>query len=298
MVYGVPAQSCDGLGGICEGESCCSSIYVSGGLFEMGRSETGADSCAYGCGADELPEHEATVSAFYLDKFEVTVGRFRKFVDAYDGSLPASGAGKNPHATGSGWQTSFNSFVAASDDEFRSVLLCDNDSPSVNVWTDAPGPNDARPMNCVRWYEAFAFCIWDGGRLPTEAEWEFVAAAGSENRLYPWGDTDPFGIADYSTFQMAEPVGSYPLGASLLGHRDMAGGVSEFVLDCYASDWYSPATCNDCANLTPGSPEVRVFRGGSTTTGKDALRAASRQYTGPTIRRESTGIRCARDVAP
>jgi hypothetical protein len=59
------------------------------------------------------------------------------------------------------------------------------------TWTDTVGPNENLPMNCVPWYKAFAFCVWDGGRLPTEAEWNYAATGGNEQRKYPWGSTAP-----------------------------------------------------------------------------------------------------------
>ncbi|HQY59964.1 MAG TPA: SUMF1/EgtB/PvdO family nonheme iron enzyme [Polyangiaceae bacterium] len=76
----------------CQGRDCCESLVVPGGTFPMGRSEAGTDACppATFCASDDQPEHAVTVSSFVLDTFEVTVGRFRAFVDAYGGP-PAAG---------------------------------------------------------------------------------------------------------------------------------------------------------------------------------------------------------------
>ena len=59
---------------------------------------------------------------------------------------------------------------------------------ALSTWLDNAG-HELHPINCVTFYVSYAFCIWDGGRLPTEAEFEFAAAGGSDDRLYPWGDT-------------------------------------------------------------------------------------------------------------
>jgi formylglycine-generating enzyme required for sulfatase activity len=169
------------------------------------------------------------------------------------------------------------------------------------TWTDAPGANEDAPMNCVNWYEAFAFCAWDGGRLPTEAEWEYVAAGGSDNRLFPWGSTLPSSghYANYSGdgFKPNIDVGSYPLGNARWGHRDLAGGVAEWVLDYGEDDWYSAggASCVDCADLTAPSSASRVSRGGCVYNEAYALRATYR--TGDaftTFRDDGHGVRCAR----
>ena len=113
------------------------------------------------CDSKERPEHDATVGAFYLDKYEVTVGRFRNFVAKFDGTPPVEGAGENPLVVGSGWQTAWNSSLSASQAELISSVNC---YPGNQTWTNTVGPYEAYPINCINWYEAFAFCVWDGGR--------------------------------------------------------------------------------------------------------------------------------------
>jgi len=259
----------------------------------MGRSESGTD--AYLASADEQPEHDATVSSFYLDEYEVTVGRFRRFVQQFDGTSPP-----DPLIPGSGWQNSWNGSMPSSQAMLTSYLDC---SPGLQTWRSTPSGTEQHPINCVSWYEAFAFCAWDGGRLPTEAEWEYASAGGSENRLYPWGSAAPsttlaswnceyFGTLE-CTFEDIAVVGALPAGAGRWGHRDLAGNMREWVLDGYFMWWYSGGgnTCNNCANITDVS--TRVFRGGSYMDSNDLLRAAVRPSLDPTYRYE-TGFRCAR----
>ena len=295
--------SCAGLAGTeCLGESCCLSIDVPPGRFDMGRG-TGADACPTGmtCADDEQPEHEATLSAFALDKYEVTVGRFRAFVEAFgDGWRPSEGEGAHPSIPGTGWQASYQ--LSSDKAELEGRLTC---SPNLQTWQPPDGMNadDAYPMNCVNWYEAFAFCVWDGGRLPTEAEWEMAAVGGSENRLYSWGSAAPTASsANWSGSANSPfvPVGTYQgtsgMWNGLWGHADLAGSLNEWAFDYY-SDHYEQvaAGCANCCNLDADSR--RVWRGGNFAGSGNALRSAQRGGSDPTQRYgNGLGLRCARTV--
>jgi len=249
------------------------------------------------CFSDEVPEHQSTVSAFALDKYEVTVGRFRNFVNAYvsnTASAPADGAGVNPAIPGTGWQSAWNANLPADAAAFTTVLDC---NAAYQTWTSSPGANEAKALNCVSWYEAFAFCIWDSGRLPTESEWEYAAAGGSENRLYPWGSAAPdctYANAYASSYCIATgiaSVGATPKGNGKWGHADLAGNVWEMVSD--VKDAYTASSVVDYANLTG---TVRGFRGGSFYSGAREARAARRNDNLPDAHAFDEGLRCARGV--
>src|SRR5262249_20228990 len=138
-------------------------------------------------------------------------------------------------------------------------------NPTYQTWRDASPANDNQPMNCVTWYEAMAFCIWDGGYLPTEAEWNYAASGGRDQRPYPWtsdrsttvdctyadykGDHDP--ACGEGAMVGPNLVGSKPNGDGLWGQADLAGNLSEWNLDWFADRYpgSSPgSSCGDCAN--------------------------------------------------
>ncbi|HKY35839.1 MAG TPA: SUMF1/EgtB/PvdO family nonheme iron enzyme [Polyangiaceae bacterium] len=281
--------SCSGLAATCgpDGNSdCCTSTLVPGGTYN--RSNDSA--------------FPATVSDFRLDRYEITVGRFRKFVDAFSQHMIAPGAGKNPNnASDPGWD-GFLTALSADADALRAELKCDSANQS---WTDAPGDNESLPMNCLDWYVANGFCIWDGGRLPTEAEWNYAAAGGDEQRKYPWGAAEPAADTSLAVHDcyLGEPwcagknfarVGSVSAGNGRWGHADLSGSVFEWTLDWF--EFHYPMPCYDCANLTEPFPVEKALRGGAVGYPADFLPSSKRFSKGG--RSYSIGVRCARTPLP
>lgn len=288
--------SCAGLAATCgpnADEDCCSTAEpIPGGTFY--RSYDVATDGMYPSTA-----YPATVSPFMLDRFEVTVGRFRKFVEAGGGTWahpPAVGAGArflNGAAGQGGWDESWNTSLTTDTSALGAAVKCD---ANFQTWTDARGANEELPINCVTWYEAFAFCAWDGGFLPTEAEWNFAAAGGDEQRAYPWSSPAVATTIDctYAKYNVCggplEPVGdTSPNGNGRWGHADLVGSLWEWTIDEYRNPYTNP--CNDCAELA--SPSMRVTRGGSFRSDVLNLRASARFYV-PAANRFDYGMRCAR----
>ncbi len=292
--------SCSGLATLCGlhgNVDCCAATAVPGGTFPMGRStqDGGTDfySGVYATSA-ELPEHLATVDPFELSTLETTVGRFRAFVAQDPLPIPAAGSGAIAGVAGTGWRSAWNALLPSTGAVLKSKLACGNAA----TYSDQ-SISDALPINCVTWYEAFAFCIWDGGRLPTEAEWEYVAAGGAENRFLPWGPLDPQtrcayanGFNCYNGIDVRS-VGLLEPGASLFGQLDMSGNVSELVFDMFG--YYSPAACTGCVvpPATGGSTLSIVVKGGSYNEEVINGRSAWRAEAAATRRSEATGFRCA-----
>ena len=141
-----------------------------------------------------------------------------------------------------------------------------------------PAP-DEHPVAFVDWHDATAFCIWSGGRLPTEAEWE-KAARGTDGRRFPWGDQEDASRAAVGSGLKrgkTSPVGAHPRGASPYGLQDMAGNVWE---------WTS----------TEAGDGERVLRGGSyASPGLAWARCAMRSWSRPARRQAHIGFRVARD---
>jgi sulfatase modifying factor 1 len=270
---------------------CSDGMAVPGGTFTVGSADgTGFD--------NEHPSHATTVASFVLDKYEITVGRFRRFLAAYNGAGPTEGAAAHPLIAGSGWRTEWNEFLPKTSDDFKFAI-----AECGGTWTNDIGPSEARPINCVTWFEAFAYCAWENRRLPTEAEWEYAAAGGSEQRTYPWGQEPPsselvvFGCLfdGFPSCSDADlPVaGSASRGAGRWGHLDLAGSVWEWTLDVYAP--YGGSPCDNCANLNDGVGSGRVFRGGDFKFDHpSSLRAASRYGFDPAFPDQTRGFRCAR----
>jgi sulfatase modifying factor 1 len=294
-------------------ESCCTSLEVAGGTYY--RTFTVMNAAAM-----DLAD-PASVSSFRLDRYEVTVGRFRRFVSAWNGGAgytPPAGSGKHTHlnaglglanggTTGTyelGWSTLDDKRVAPTD---ANLGVCNEYA----TWTPSPAAQEGLPINCVNWWEAYAFCIWDGGFLPSEAEWKYAAAGGSQQREFPWGSTAPGTDNQYAIYgccypagpdscthdwctgaRNIAPVGTASLGAGAWGQLDLGGSFWEWNLDFYPEDNAYVAPCTNCAYLKATS--VRVVKVSNFAEGPNYLPTWLRYDYDPGNREIYLGFRCAR----
>jgi formylglycine-generating enzyme len=260
-------------------------------LIPEGPFLRGCSPADRGCYDNESPARPIRLSAFYIDRTEVTVERYAACVAA--GACSEANVGMSTKSVTTsrpptGDNESHTSGTATSSGcNYRHIERLHH------------------PMNCVSWHEAKAFCEWYGKRLPTEAEWEKAARGASDDRIYPWGNAAPscnLAVVKQSGTRcdtnLTARIGSRPGGASPFGVLDMVGNVWEWVSDYYDRDYYTRAP-----NVDPQGPEegkFRVMRGGGFTDfphdGIDPLRVSNRYSYVPQVRFERLGVRCARSA--
>ncbi len=208
-------------------------VYIPAGTFRMGGMDVRR-------AANETPEHDVTLDAFWMDQLEVTNAMYALCVQAGGCTPPQS---------------------------FKSQRR-----PS---YFDNPEFKDY-PVIYVTWGQARTYCEWAGRWLPTEAEWE-RAGRGDDFRTFPWGEAKADGLL--ANFNMlvgdTSRAGTYPAGASPFGVLDLAGNVAEWVSDFYTSSYANAGTLNPTGPATSSSL-YRVVRGGSLGDAEINIRVSKR----------------------
>lgn len=245
-------------------------VNMARNMCEQYKGSLGIGTCQQSQFMNEFPAHGVQLDGFWMDKTEVTNAQFRLCVQA--------GACAPPVEISSYHRESYYD-----SDRF-----------------------DSYPVIWVRWEQAERYCDWAGGRLPTEAEWEY-AARGPNNTVFPWGDefdgtklnycdlNCDNGLADISFddgFADTAPVGTYPSGESWCGALDMAGNVREWV-----ADWFGYYEARDQKNPNgPINGQSRIPKGGSWLDTVDDVRSTNRGENSPDYSRHKVGFRCVSDL--
>jgi formylglycine-generating enzyme required for sulfatase activity len=257
-------------------------VFVEGGQFIMGTGKHTIDSLVDHYGfppgyiGTEFPPHLVTLSPFYIDRYEATNRDFQKFLM----ENPEWGKKKIPSQYHNG-----------------NYLVHWNG----NYYNDG---TENIPVYNISWYAAYAFCKWRGGRLPTEAEWEFAAGVAGQYHPYPWGNIPPDSAkANFNNQHgQAIKVGSY--APNRLGIYDLAGNVWEYVLDEWSEDFYSESHDKNPLNgdlklLDKAYADIksrRVIRGGSWGGADINLRVQFRDSHPPDGAQPFVGCRCVKDI--
>jgi formylglycine-generating enzyme required for sulfatase activity len=270
-------------------------VRLDPGTFVMG-CVPGDSSCT----PEERPARRVSIGKpIWISRTEVTVDAFSRFVAATGYQTEAERTGR-----GRFWQT---------DQGWDWVQGLTWRRPFPNVPADPQWPAVQ-----VSWADSDAFCRWSGGRLPTEAEWEYAARGGRNRERFPWGNNPTplvagkiqangpdertlgrFPLWEIFTgfddgYEMLAPVGRFaPNGFGLF---DIAGNAWEWV-----GDWYAPDAYAKLPAVDPHGPENsagHVARGGSWGYAPRQLRSSERGWAEPGFWTATFGFRCIRDEAP
>ena len=246
-------------------------MFIPAGKFDMGSNDKDAED-------DEKPRHTVYLDAFYIDRYEVTNAKYKRFVDA------------NPE-----W-------------EKDRIPKKYHDGDYLKHWNgnNYPPGKGTHPVVYVSWYAAMAYAEWNGKRLPTEAEWEKAARGDRYGRDYAWGDSlDPHKANFGENIGDTTPVGTYDMNG--YGLYDMTGNVWEWCLDEYDTNFYaiSPSrnplaggTLKDVLSNWKDVRSVRVLRGGSWASNAKFVRVSDRTRFTPKITNNARGFRCVKPVTP
>jgi formylglycine-generating enzyme required for sulfatase activity len=245
-------------------------IQIKGGCFQMGSPEL-----EKGRGSDEQ-QHEVCVTDFAMGKYEVTVQEFGRFVTAANYQTEAERAGGCY-----GWYSKNKEWELNANGSWRNVGFTQEES---------------HPVVCVSWNDAVAYVEWLSRqtgkryRLPTEAEWEYAARAGTKT-AYWWGDQfDESKVNGNMRRGKSTPVDDYP--PNPWGLKDMLGNAWEWTCAGY-EEKYNGAEKRCVAKDAVG---LRVVRGGSWFNVPWHLRASYRHWDGPGTRFDTLGFRLAQDL--
>ncbi len=241
-------------------------IFVKGGTFQMGSNNGHSD---------EKPIHSVTVSDFYIGKYEVTHKEYIEFL---------------------------NSKGVSSNGSYNGTEYIDMDDEDCAVGYRSgsfyfKGSKYADYENCpvieVTWYGAKAYCEWKGGRLPTEAEWEYAARGGNKSKGYKYSGSNTIG--DVAWYNSNSGSKTHPVGqkkANELGIYDMSGNVWEWCNDWYDENYYKNSPKNNPQGAKSGI--YSVLRGGSWYYFAGGCRVANRVRYGIDFIYFYDGFRIAR----
>jgi serine/threonine-protein kinase len=258
-------------------------LFVPGGTFQMGTGTAGNSDA----GMYEFPEHPVQIDNFWIDKYHINNKQYAEFLNLRG----------NQQENGVTW--------LEIDSEFVLIHIIGNYYWPKVYFAD-------HPVVDVSWYGARAYCEWIGGRLPTEAEWEY-AASGPENWIYPWGNeydcekgnfndwidenvpVFPPGERGCDGYDFTSPIDAYPQGASWVGALDLAGNVWDWVSDWGVSFYPSGLQVNPTG---PESGTMKIVRGGSWNNHDWGVRTTMRGDYPPTVQSAYIGFRCVYDAEP
>lgn len=294
-------------------------VRVPAGAFLMGSAEPPEllakaypqyDPARFSLLADEAPVHKVRITRpFYLGRHEVTVGQFRRFIQA-SGYVPESVA---DGTGGYGYNPQYDPAQSERGDAFEGR------DPKYSWQNPGFAQGDDHPVVNVTWHDAVALAKWlskkEGKRyrLPTEAEWEYACRAGTRSR-YHSGD-EPQSLLSVANLFDADAAGNWPRWAqyalpgrdghpftapvgrfapNAFGLYDMHGNAWEWTADYHDDRYYARSPLNDPQGPATGS--VRVRRGGSWHTWAFYARCSYRNWNTPETRYTLVGARLVKEV--